>query len=90
MRTSGKRFAAHGAPFFAMPSRICVAQRAVDVGGRDDLTIAVALGVMSGHVGTGEDKSVTVLTYDHEILAHGANCVKGIPDCFYQVGNAAA
>jgi copper chaperone CopZ len=22
--------------------------------------------------------------------AHGANCVKGIPDCFYQVGNAAA
>jgi predicted ATP-dependent endonuclease of OLD family len=25
-----------------------------------------------------------------EILAHGANCVKGIPDCFCQVGNAAA
>jgi probable Rubsico expression protein CbbX len=25
-----------------------------------------------------------------KFLAHGANCVKGIPDCFYQVGNAAA
>jgi hypothetical protein len=22
--------------------------------------------------------------------AHGANCVKGIPDCFCQVGNAAS
>jgi hypothetical protein len=51
-----------------MPSRICVAQGAVDLGGRDDLTIVVALGVVSGHVGTGEDKSVTVLTYDHEIF----------------------
>jgi hypothetical protein len=25
-----------------------------------------------------------------EISAHGANCVKGIPDCFCQVGNAAS
>jgi hypothetical protein len=27
--------------------------------------------------------------YDN-FSAHGANCVKGIPDCFCQVGNAAA
>jgi hypothetical protein len=59
MRTSGQRFAAHGAPFFAMPSRICVVQGAVDLGGRDDLTIVGALGVVSGHVGTGEDQGVS-------------------------------
>jgi hypothetical protein len=26
----------------------------------------------------------------HKLSAHGANCVKGIPDCFCQLGNAAA